>query len=321
MTNPEDIVLKFTYEQVYGQILTVSDPRYTHSSDPNYSSTDYDRTVTRFEYRGPITDSFLLLDRIICPTPIFLDDRIADPVIYQFLEYDTRGRLTKSKDPTGVVTDYSFYEPADGILERYPKRIVVDPNGLAIATEYGYDDFGRLISIKSPQATQAPAGQFITTISYNNHDQIIETTSPSPFNFRIRSFYDRHGNLERVERDIKDENGLDMDDSPQVRTYQYDTESRLIKSTVGGVQLSSHLKTLFRYDCAGNKIMTTLPGGNQIKNVYNELMMPIAQIIGFNSDSSSKTSVDYDDDGRISQTVSAKGNATLFSYDTFGHIA
>ena len=36
-TDPEDSIIKFSYEQSYFQILTISDPRHTRSADPRRS--------------------------------------------------------------------------------------------------------------------------------------------------------------------------------------------------------------------------------------------------------------------------------------------
>ena len=62
---PDDRVVKWTYEPRYGQPLTVSDPRFTASADPNAAEdADYQRTLTRFQYRGPIDDPVRFLDRL-----------------------------------------------------------------------------------------------------------------------------------------------------------------------------------------------------------------------------------------------------------------
>jgi YD repeat-containing protein len=67
-TNPSDIIRKFTYESYYQQIMSLSDPRYTISADPRHpESILYQKTLTKYEYSGPINDPNLYLSRIFYP--------------------------------------------------------------------------------------------------------------------------------------------------------------------------------------------------------------------------------------------------------------
>ena len=270
-------------------------------------------------YRGPNHDPSLLLDKIIWPTPSLPDGTLADPIVDQFPLYDSHGRIKQKMDFSGVLTDYLYYEPTDGIMEGHLRKVVADSGGLSITSEYTYDDLGRLISFKSPPIVGAVDTHLTTTIMYNELDQIIEMVSPGPLNLRVKLLYDSNGNLERVEQDSKDEYGNNTDNSPEIQTYRYDSESRLIESTIVGVEFGSNLRTSIRYDNAGNK-MLTLPNGNRVRTLYNELMLPVRQILGFNSESPAETNIEYDNDGRVTKVLSAKGNAILFSYDPFGHV-
>jgi RHS repeat-associated protein len=317
----DDIVIKFVYERKYGQLRTVSDPRFTQSADPKHpESPAYEKTLTEFAYRGPPGDPTLLLDRIIRPTPKLPNGTESDPIIDQFTAYDDRGRLQQYIDPSGVITNYSYYGLGDGKLEGHLHHIVVDPDGLAVTTEYGVDELGRLEEVKLPRAADAPPGHFVTKIKYNELDQVVKVTSSPPFNFEVRRFYDRNGNLERVERDAKNEDGTDVAGAPEVQTFEYDEDFNLIQMTLGGEDLSAHLVTKYCYDGAGDRVLTIQPKGNEVRTVYNERLLPVAQTIGAGSLDAATTRFEYDGDGRISRVQSPRDHSISYTYDVFGRI-
>ena len=138
---PDDRVVKWTYEPRYGQPLTVSDPRFTASADPNAAEdADYQRTLTRFQYRGPIDDPVRFLDRLEYPTPTLPDGSPGAPVVERWPDHDARGRPLRYVNTAGAEAVYTYFGPAGGPVEGFLQRLVVDPDGLANTTEYLRDD-------------------------------------------------------------------------------------------------------------------------------------------------------------------------------------
>jgi RHS repeat-associated protein len=324
-----DIVVKFTYEPIYGQLLTASDPRFTSSPDPTIQTTaagenpNYDKTLTRYIYRGPADnpngDPTRLLVEIQRPKLTHSDGTVGDPVVERFEAYDEQGRLLRHVNPVGAVTLNSYFDDNDE-RDGYLQRTIIDPNGLAITTEYETDTLGRTIAVHLPRSVEASDDRFIMHTEYNNLDQVVETTSSKPSQFKIRHFYDRNGKLKREELQVKDESGNETLGGIQVHTYCYDEEFNLVRETIGGIDLSAHLVTHHCYDTAGQRTLTILPNGNQVHYSYDERMLPVAKTLGSGSDEAATTRTEYDADVRVRRTFDARGNATSFMLDPFGRV-
>jgi RHS repeat-associated protein len=324
-----DIVVKFTYEPIYGQLLTASDPRFTSSPDPTIQTTaagenpNYDKTLTRYIYRGPADnpngDPTRLLVEIQRPKLTHSDGTVGDPVVERFEAYDEQGRLLRHVNPVGAVTLNSYFDDNDE-RDGYLQRTIIDPNGLAITTEYETDTLGRTIAVHLPRSVEASDDRFIMHTEYNNLDQVVETTSSKPSQFKIRHFYDRNGKLKREELQVKDESGNETLGGIQVHTYCYDEEFNLVRETIGGIDLSAHLVTHHCYDTAGPRTLTILPNGNQVHYSYDERMLPVAKTLGSGSDEAATTRTEYDADVRVRRTFDARGNATTFMLDPFGRV-
>lgn len=327
----KDIIVKMTYEEEFGQLRTVSGPRFTESANPDFNEdTRYDDTLTKYFYPGPRT----LLTRIEYPTPFLPDGSQGLPVVKSFTKpdpanplieipaYDDRGRPQRTTNPVGVVTEYSYFDDQNELSLGYLQQTVVDPGGLDITTEYEMDDLGRVIKVHLPRSVEAPGDptRFVMETVYNELDQVVETISSAPFRFRTRNFYDHNGKLERVERELKDENGNEILGGLEVQAFCYDEEFNLVKETIGGVDLSAHLVTKHCYDSAGQRVTTILPAGNKLRIKYDERMLPVKETAGAGSDEAATTRTDYDGDGRVVRSFDARGNPTRYKFDTFGRV-
>lgn len=320
-TDSADIVVKFTYEPVYGQIETSSDPRTTESPDPrDPESAAYDAELTRYEYDGPPGDSSLFLRRIRHPTPTLADGTAGDPIVEEFTAYDARGRLLRKIDSGGAVTEHAYFGPAEGVLDGHLRETVVDPAGLAVTTRFEVDELGRVVAVHHPRSVGSTPGRFVTLHTYNELDQLVETVSSLPFAFTWRRSYDASGKLEHEERDAKDESGAPLPDGPAVRTCRYDAELNLVRETVGGANLSAHLVTKHDYDSAGLRVRTISPGGSRTRTTYDERRQPVAVTRGAGSKDASTSRTTYDGDGRVRSTTSGGGHPLELVRDPFGRI-
>jgi len=320
-TDPADIVVKFTYEPLYGQIETSSDPRTTESADPrDPESVDYQAGLTRYEYDGPPGDATLFLRRIRHPTPTFADGTTGNQIVEEFTAYDARGRLLRKIDAEGAVTEHAYFGPADGMLEGHLRETVVDPANLVVTTRFEVDELGHVVAVHHPRSVGGAPGSFVTRHAYNELDQLVETVSSLPFAFSWRRFYDANGKLEREERDAKDESGAALPDAPAVRTCRYDSELNLVRETVGGATMSAHLVTKHDYDSAGLRVRTTSPGGSRTRTSYDERKQPVAVTRGAGTEDASTTQTTYDGDGRVRSTISARGHSVELVRDPFGRI-
>lgn len=318
---PEDVVVKSTYEPVYGQLLTTSDPRFTTTADPNGAEPpDFDRTLTRFFYRGPAGDPALLLDRISYPTPTLPDGSPGDSVEERYPEHDERGRPMRYINTAGTETRYEYFAASDGILEGLLRRVVIDPDGLAITTEATPDGLGRTIETILPRSFEMGAMPLVQRNVFNELDQLVATISPAPFEFQTRYAYDKTGNPVRIEKDARDHNGEELPGGRLVETFLYDQERNLVRRSVGGANESQHLVTRHLYDCASKRVATILPRGNEKHFHYDARQQLIGQTRGLGTPDESTSRQGFDDAGRLSWIIDGRGFATTFAYDAFHNV-
>jgi YD repeat-containing protein len=314
--DPEDIVTKNTYESDYQQILTSSDPRFTTRADPRFAEpVAYTEHLTRYEYSAP---PHKLLRRIEYPNITFpspLPDgtpgltSIAD----DYLQYDGRGRLERMEDPAGYLTENRYYKgAAAGAKEGYLHEIVRDANDLRLTTTYDVNDVGIITRTTNPR-------QVSTQLVVNELDQTIRMTSGGP-GFITNYFFDHNGLLERQERDNLDDAGQRAPEGNEVRTYKYDAQNNLVRTTLGGADLASHHVTRHAYDCADKRVATILPEGNRFHFAFDERLLQTSVIRGATGSHASTMRTCYDGDGRKSVVFDGRRNATHFDYDAFNRV-
>jgi len=328
-TVASDIITKFTYEPDYQQILTLSDPRFTQSADPAavgppLETPRYRETLTMYVYSGrpgdPATNPHLFLRRIEYPDTRLPDGTTLTNSVQHYTDYDDRGRLLRSIDREGIVTELEYFDAASGVREGYLKRRTIDPSGLAITTRYEVNEVGIPTAIIHPRAVGAPPGRFRTTFAVNALNQVFRTTTSPPFSYEARSFYDRNGQVERVERDLKDENGMPLNGGVEVKSYCYDEQNNLIKESIGGLDPATHLITHHTYNESDKRVRTILPKGNRVRRIYDERLLEISVTRGSGSSEASTTRTVYSSDGLKVQTIDGRGNITRNAFDPFNRL-
>ena len=315
-----DIIIKYTYEPLFGQPLTVSHPGFTNSPLPGSQTESdparYEATLTHYQYSGQTQ----LLAEIEHPQPRLPDGTPGSVIREQFTVYDLRGRLLRSVNPVGVVTEHSYFDDPNELSLGYLQQSVVDVGGFDIRVQNEVDNLGRVTAVHLPKSFGLADGRFVTRTVYNELDQVIETTSSAPFNFKTRRFYNRTGKLEREDGDLRDESGQPDLGGTLVTTFCYDEEFNLVEATRGGLNIAEHLVTKHCYDSAGKRTLTILPNGNQMRTRYDERQKPVSQISGAGSEDAATTRTDYDGDGRVRRTFDARGNPTTYEFDSFGRV-
>lgn len=196
--------------------------------------------------------------------------------------YDSRGRLTKMRDPIGRFTTYT-YDAADRLSS------IVDPSGAV--TEFDYDGFGRLVSTLDARGglwgrTYTPGGRL--SQEKNPLGQVTEYS------------YNQVGRLSAVE-----------DPEDNTTSYEYDSDGRLTTVTP-----EEGLETGYSYDPAGRLSEVENPAGGISKRSYSlrgEVTKTVDATGGVQLFS-------YDLVGRLTKATDANGGETLFSYDGRGNL-
>ncbi|MER6076259.1 hypothetical protein ABT187_47595 [Streptomyces sp. NPDC001817] len=146
--------------------------------------------------------------------------------------FDQAGRMVKSTDAAGAVTDYT-YHPETGRLERAVQKA---KDGTEIATAaYGYDTLGRVESVGHGNKTT-------TRYEYFDNDQprtqTLTRDDGGEVLARTAYTYNSHGNLESrtdTRPAVNDDGTLDTDGGGNVTTHTvhtYDAYDRLIRTVL-----------------------------------------------------------------------------------------
>lgn len=324
-TDPNDRIIKYTYEPDYGQMLSASNPQFTDNADPNavaipFENANYQNTLTKFYYTGPPGNSNLLLSKIIKSSTTQADGTLLPSATEEFIKYDNNGRLLEHKDVNGIITELIYFDDTTGSKEGYIKEKIVGTGVLNLTTRYEVDTLGRIIKIRFPKSMNAIPGQHETLKEYNELDQVIKIISSAPFYFVTELFYNRNGKLYKKVYDAKDENGNDKTDAPSVSTFIYDEQLNLLEETYGGADMKKHLTKRYTYNCCDKLDIAILANGCKIKHYYDERMLEVWTTQGYQSLIAVTTKTVYNGDGLRKADISPKGHVTKFHYDTFGKV-
>jgi len=319
--NRADIIQKYSYEDEYQQLLSSSDPRYTISPNPDDETapaehTRYQETLINYKYNS-VTGA---LESIIYPDTHLPDGSVLNSIESKFPDYDKNGRLLKSIDPEGIITKYEYFDSSYIIKDGYLKRKIIDLGGLNLTTEYEVNEVGIPTMITIPNAFLAvpkPIGYFRDLFSINALDQTIQIINSKPYEYKTKLFYDRNNQLEKEERELRDEAGSIILDGWEVKVYKYDEQLNLTEKTIGGLNLSEHLKTKYIYSHSGKLSKTVFPKGNEILYEYDERHLQTRIIRGNNSPDSAKVRTHYNGNGLRIEIVDGLDNITHYNYDEF----
>ncbi len=154
-------------------------------------------------------------------------------------------------------------------------------------------------------------GRFIERTRYNELNQVIETVRSQPFEYATRYYYDEVGNIVRRERDLVNADGSRPIPSVQVATFCYDSEFNVVQESVGGLDLDDHRVTTHHYGSSGEKLRTDMPRGNRLCFGYDKRLDLVSLTEGAGTSESSTIRCNRDSDGRIVQTIDARGTLRL----------
>jgi RHS repeat-associated protein len=318
---PEDVIVKRTYEPDFQQVTTTSDPRFTRSADPQaVEAPEYQATLTRREYTGPAGAPNLLLARVRHPDKTRPDGTVLSNIRDEYDLYDGRGRLGRRRDASGTITEFSYYGAADGAREGYLRSITRDSGGLEVRTEQEVDVRGRPTAIHRPRSVGAPDGHFVTHVDINELDQVERIETSPPFSFVARWSYDRAGGLERLERQLLDETGAPKLGGVQVERFTFDVEGNITRQALGGADPATEIALRHEYDAAGLTRLTVSPTGRRTRHHFDSRMREMAVTRGAGSPEASTVRVEYDGDDRRILVRSGRGFATRYGYDPLGRL-
>lgn len=300
---PAGNCIDYTYDNL-GNVTAVyrktspGDPNYA-SDDPNYYSDpnviatfytydpnfvykvktirDPEGNITTYDYND-LTGN---LESITYPEVNTPDDNEAPVVSFTYNAY---GQVETATAPDGMETKYEYYDDNEPNGWGWLWKVIVDanqsdPNSLEITTEYKYDILGHVIEVNDPNGD-------VTQSVYNELNQLIQTTAPTPYSYVTKFSYDKNGNQSEIEREIAGPN--------QITSYTYNVRNKL-KTTVTD-PLNLNFVTKYDYDKNENP--------SDVNDAEDNL-----------------TQYDYDERGLLWEVTDANGNVTEYSYDENGNLA
>ncbi|MFO0983632.1 MAG: DUF6531 domain-containing protein [Planctomycetota bacterium] len=248
--------------------------------------------------------------------------------IVEDFEYNAAGQMTSRRfpaDATGHRRRDNFRYYLLGSQKGRLKQWTVDAGGLAITTNYEYDQVGNATRIVDPRANT-------WLLMYNALNQIVREESPivtGSVRYRRDFFYDANDNLVQIEVQNIDENGQVRSNASLVTSYDYDALDRVIRTT-REVDETSRVTTEYAYDASGNLALLRSGEailGNQPENVVQltwdarNRLLRSARAPG--SPLQSTTQYDWDGNGnltRVSQGLEGEPRITTRVYDAFDRL-
>ena len=191
------------------------------------------------------------------------------------------GEQTIAHDDSLQISDYALSNMWDmlGVKKTTIKTVQpgitrVEQNN-DIDTDYGYDDFGRIVYIDSKTAGRKH-------YQYDAQDQLVGIELANKVTISYQ--YDEKGR--KVQKTVKQDDAVvqqvswKFDDKDQLINakgsnqqiqYQYDDQGRVTQKYLSLAGLATSLVTRYRYDKDGSMISTTLPDGIELLSHNNQI--------------------------------------------------
>ncbi|PIU54844.1 MAG: hypothetical protein COS89_08960, partial [Deltaproteobacteria bacterium CG07_land_8_20_14_0_80_38_7] len=314
----------FTYEPVYNQVLTKTDPDsntityyydYQEGSDfaalaarmnmPESTVRTLLRDVpmARGDLNGDSNTAQLRgnLVRVDQPPLTTEDDTILS---YRF-RYNGFGQRTSKIKPDGTQDEYSYADNG------YLSQIAQDTAGLNITNQYEYDAVGNLIVFVDGNRNRIE-------FRVNALNQVSRERLPIG---AVRNIlYDANNNVIQVDEPNLDNEGRAINDNPYITArYEYNILNRPI-ARIQEVSEGSTILTEYQYDANENLTRVVEPKGNSIAIVYDERDLPYKITKGYASADASTTIINYDGNKDKTQVRDGNGNQTNYIYDGFDRL-
>jgi len=187
-------------------------------------------------------------------------------------------------------------------------QFVADSTGVAAATSYSQDGFGRLASVTDARG-------YTTSYARNALDQLVEVAPPQPEAPKTTLLYDNNDNVYRIEVENKDFSGtVDTANPWFTETTAYDANN-FHTGTTHEIDVSTTATTTYEWTPGGRLKKVTDPNGDVVEYQYDERGLLFKMIEAPGTAIAGTTVTDYDLNGRISRIVDPRGNATAFEFD------
>ena len=254
-----------------------------------------------------------------------ITDRLGNATLY---EYDDRGNVLRVTDPLGGVTSSTYDANDGTLTETnalgkttsftydsFGNRLTeTDP--LGHTTAFTYNSRNQVLTVADPlghTTTNVYDAQgnlrFVT-------DPLGKTTEYTYAGSVLGSVKDPLGHITSFISDVQGNLLSETDSAGTVTSYTYDANGNRLSQSVTRTTPSGPqtIVTGFQYDSNNRLIKTTLPGGATTQVVYDSIGKQVATISELNQ----QTTFTYDSMGRLTQTNFSDGTNERSTYDNEG---
>ncbi|MEM7167458.1 MAG: DUF6531 domain-containing protein [Planctomycetota bacterium] len=345
----DDLTWRWTYDPIYNQIRTVSDPRafptglvpltaagrldladalvdrYTRKSCFDYqegfgfqSAQGVDPTVQLPEGLGDLNGAPDFDAGNVVATKIAIQTPGANfgDLLEEFRRYNQFGQILEELDGNGVSTQYTYYasngtplDPSD--REGYLQQRTQDPAGLAVSTVYDVDESGNVIAELDPNG-------HTTTHIYNALDQLMQTLSPvwapNGVGHSISRSYDANDRMTALARENLDESGTTYANPVIATMREYNILGRLVVTeedrTHNDGSTPGVARTERSYDANMNLTALERPNGSMATFLYDERDQRYKAIVGNDPATAEETTFNYDANRNLTELIDAIHDST-----------
>ncbi|MFN6554606.1 RHS repeat-associated core domain-containing protein [Mycolicibacterium septicum] len=241
-------------------------------------------------------------------------DGATTAVAAQQFTYDASGRLMDVVF-AGTRTHYDYFP--DLLRSGFVQYQTLDPGGVALRTEFEYDDLGRTTAVK-------PWMGVIDETVYDWLDLPIELrhTEPEPGRPTVVTTltYNASRQLTSTETPIYLPDGTPLPDSPLVTRRHYDLYGRLTKETAGPAADPDQVTTAYTMGVDGLVERTINPRG-YITRAQRDALGRVTEVIAApGTDAETHQRVRYTAIGEVSSEFDGLGAETRYMFDGFGRL-
>lgn len=237
-------------------------------------------------------------------------EEIARPEgIVEKFGYNQSGQRTRYEDGAGNVTTYAYGQ--DGYLSSVT---VGAEGGPGLTTAFTYDAVGNRTGVTSPKGQR-------TTLEVDERNRVRKEIGPAPQGYVREYIYDENDNVVRVEIENRDLDPGSPADASVTTEYRYDVLDAVVEvrreASPGQV-----LVTQYQYDANGNRVLTILAEGNQVRREYDERDLLYRETRGFGAFEAATYTYHYDGNGNLAQAIDAEaegGDPDIVRFEYDGH--
>ncbi len=226
--------------------------------------------------------------------------------VTEYRSYNADGTLASATDGEGKVTSFTYYTTGLKKMMLWKKK--VDDGGLNLVTEFDYEDWGSVKTVKDPIGNT-------TTYTTERYGNVTKIASPVALGYETKFTYDRALNVTKKEIKNVDYDGTALT-SPSwwATNYSYNGMDK-VSAVTQDITSSSTRTTNVSYD-ENYQVTTVQQGSREVRTVYDERGLVYTKTAE-NGSNDAVTELTYDGNRNTTAVKNPRAKTTTMEYDLF----